>query len=316
MKNNKKKFILFLKGMIMGIADIIPGISGGTIAFITNIYEDLINSINAFDLYSLKLLIKGKIKKFWIHINGSFLFLIFFGILTSLVTFSNITSYLITNHPIQLWSFFFGIIIISLFEIYKKIKNNNFIKIFYIFMGFIIGYIVIEIIPSSTNNNFLFIFFSGSIAVSAMILPGISGSFILLILGKYEFMINALKNLNFFILFTFGLGCLFGLIIFSKIIKYLLTKKNNFIISILIGFMIGSLNKIWPWKITLIYKLNKKGIQTPILQKNTSPFIFKKIIKKNPLILESILYFILGFFLMIIILRISKKKILNNKNLT
>tara|TARA_B100001113_G_scaffold130875_1_gene107006 strand:- start:806 stop:1708 length:903 start_codon:yes stop_codon:yes gene_type:complete len=262
----KFKLDLFLKGVFMGIAEIIPGVSGGTIAFITGIYEELINSIKSVNASSVKLLLSFKLSLFWKQINGSFLLTLLVGMLTSILALSRVIVFLIEEHPFKIWGFFFGLIIASTIVIFYQIKLVNSKVFISALIGLIISsYIALEA-PSSTPNSNLFIFLSGAIAISAMILPGISGSFILVFLSKYEFILNSLNNFDVAVISVFVGGCVVGLVTFSRVFSYLFKKYNDGVISVLVGFLLGSLFKIWPFYRVLEYNASNEPIYTnPVL---------------------------------------------------
>ena len=262
----KFKLDLFLKGVFMGIAEIIPGVSGGTIAFITGIYEELINSIKSINASSLKLLLSFKLSLFWKQINGSFLLTLLVGMLTSILALSRVIVFLIEEHPFKIWGFFFGLIIASTIVIFYQIKLVNSKVFISALIGLIISsYIALEA-PSSTPNSNLFIFLSGAIAISAMILPGISGSFILVFLSKYEFILNSLNNFDIAVISVFVGGCVVGLVTFSRVFSYLFKKYNDVVISVLVGILLGSLFKIWPFYKVLEYNASNEPIYTnPVL---------------------------------------------------
>jgi len=246
----------------MGIADLIPGISGGTIALITNIYDELIHSINLISLSSLVNLKKKGIKFFWNEINGKFLFPVFLGIIFSVFFFSKIISWLINNEPVSLWSFFFAITISSFYYFFKKIGVFKIIHFTLISIGTIISLIFTISLNLNIDPNYLYIFLSGFIAITAMILPGISGAYILLILGVYSIIIESLNNFqsiifkfnlevfinSFSILLFFFIGAIIGLKIMSKYISLLLNKYPKKTLSFLLGLMLGSIHKLWPWQ--------------------------------------------------------------------
>ena len=282
----------------MGGADVVPGVSGGTIAFITGIYEELLSSIKSIDKVAIQLLFGGKIIVFWKHINGNFLITLFSGILVSILSLAKLIHYLLNNHPIQLWSFFLGLIIISSLLVSREIKHWK-IHVFILgIAGILIAYFITEATPSTTPDNYLFVFLSGAIAICAMILPGISGSFILLILGKYEFIIESIKDVNILVIVIFGLGCVVGLLSFSRVVSWLLTKYHDSTIAVLAGFMIGSLNKIWPWKETISTRLNSKGEIVPLIQNNIWPTEYMEKIGE-PLVLQALLFCCIGILLII-----------------
>lgn len=247
-----RKFSSYLfigvKGLCMGAADVIPGVSGGTIAFLTGIYEELVDSIKAIDLSALKLLFTGKIRQFWTKINGWFLISVLLGILISFFSLANLMKYLMVHEPIALWSFFFGLIISSAIYILKDIKGWKISDFLSLVIGAAIGAAICLLSPSETPNGLWFIFLCGAIAICAMILPGISGSFILLLLGKYEYMLSCLTDFNITPIIIFAIGALIGIICFSHVLSWMLKKFYNVAICLLSGFMIGSLLKVWPWQ--------------------------------------------------------------------
>lgn len=244
-----------IKGACMGGADVIPGVSGGTIAFITGIYDQLIASINSINTTALKLFFTGKFKEFWKHINGGFLASLFCGILVSVLSLAGLMQYLLENHPIQTWAFFFGLIVASSIFILRGIEGWNIKMVCFLILGTILGVTVCTLSPTSTPDALWFIFISGAIAICAMILPGISGSFILLILGKYQYIMSAITGLtsgsavgeSMVILGVFAVGAVCGLLAFSKFLHWLLGRFHKETLIVLAGFIIGSLVKVWPW---------------------------------------------------------------------
>lgn len=246
----------------MGIAEIIPGVSGGTVAFISGIYEELISSIKSVDLIAVKYIFKFQFNKFWLHINGNFLLTLLLGMATSILLFSKLITYLLNFHPYKIWGLFFGLIISSTIFILKKIENIGLSSIFSLLIGLLIASYISLVSPSTTSNSALSIFSSGAIAISAMILPGISGSFILVFLSKYEFILNALNEFNVEVITIFLLGCIFGLVFFSRIITFLFDKYSQVVISMLVGFLFGSLIKIWPFFEVLEYNQKNEPIYT------------------------------------------------------
>ena len=247
--------MIAVKGACMGAADVIPGVSGGTIAFITGIYDQLIGSINSINGEAIKLFFSGRFKEFWKHINGSFLVSLFCGILFSVLTLAGLMQYLLEHHPIQTWAFFFGLIVASSIFILKGIEGWNMKYIIFVILGIILGVVVCTLSPTQTPDALWFIFLSGAIAICAMILPGISGSFILLILGKYKFIMGAITGLtsgaavgeSMAILSVFAVGAVCGLLSFSKFLHWLLGRYHKQTLLVLAGFIIGSLVKVWPW---------------------------------------------------------------------
>ena len=244
-----------VKGACMGAADVIPGVSGGTIAFITGIYDEFVGSIARVDSEAVKLLFKGKIKDFWKHINGWFLLSVLAGIGVSVVSLAGIMQSLLSNHPVQTWAFFFGLIVASSLFILRGISGWKALDAGLLALGVVLGVTVCTLSPTQTPEALWFIFLSGAIAICAMILPGISGSFILLILGKYQFIMGAISGLvsgenfvqNLAVMATFMVGAVVGILGFSKFLHWLLARWNKETLIVLAGFIIGSLVKVWPW---------------------------------------------------------------------
>lgn len=252
-----ENFKIFVKGLAMGSVDIVPGISGGTMALILKIYSKIINEIRLINWKFFKNILRLKFKSAFKLIDWKFLLILFLGIITAIISLARFINWSLENYPTYLYSLFFGLIIISaLFLIPKKINLKYYL---FLIIGFLIAWIISSLAPAQTPNTYEFIFLSGALAICAMILPGISGAFILLILGKYEFMISILKNpFNFeslLIILFFSAGCLIGLLSFIKFLNYLITKYYKTTLMVLIGFMLGSLNKIWPFKKTLTTKI-------------------------------------------------------------
>ena len=255
MKKILNYIMVAIKGACMGAADVIPGVSGGTIAFITGIYDQLVGSINSINAEALKLFFTGKFKEFWKHINGSFLLSLFCGILVSVVSLAGLMQYLLDSHPIQTWAFFFGLIVASSLFILRGIKGWNLKSVGFLILGVILGVTVCTLSPTTTPDALWFIFLSGAIAICAMILPGISGSFILLILGKYQFIMQVISELtsgqnvaqNLVIVAVFGAGAVCGILAFSRFLHWLLGRWHKETLIVLAGFIIGSLVKVWPW---------------------------------------------------------------------
>lgn len=308
MERYKNSLLIYFKGIGMGGADVVPGVSGGTIAFITGIYENLINSIKAVDLEAFKLLFTLQLGAFWKKINGNFLAPLLLGIGTSLLSLTKLILYLLDHHPIPLWSFFFGLIIISAILVLRVIKFWNWLVVAAVVIGAVLAFMITEASPAETPNAPWFIFISGAIAICAMILPGISGSFILLILGKYEYVIKAVSEFDLATLAIFGIGCIAGLLSFVRIIAWLLKKYHNVTVAILAGFMIGSLNKVWPWKIPVMFRINSHGESVPYITKNVLPVQFYQELNHDPQILTAILFMSLGVLVVVMIEKVASFK--------
>ena len=276
-KDTKHYLLLALKGMGMGAADVVPGVSGGTIAFITNIYEELINSIKSVNMHDLKLLFSGKISAFWKAVNGSFLLSVLVGIGISIFSLARGLKFLLDNYPILVWAFFFGLIVASAIYVARTIKKWNGGTITAGIAGIITAYFITVISPAEANATWWFIFLSGSIAICAMILPGISGSFILVLLGMYKFILEAVGTLDLGVLLIFIAGAAIGIVIFSNILSWFLKKFHNLTIAVLSGFMIGSLNKVWPWKQVTETFVGRHGEVKPLVEKNVLPGTYEHI---------------------------------------
>lgn len=293
-----RKYVLtYLKGMGMGAADIVPGVSGGSIALITGIYEELLESINSFNGENFKLLLKFEFKAFFHAVNGAFLLSLFLGILTSIFSLSKLITYLMAEHPIPLWSFFCGLILVSAFLILKDIKQWGVGVIFALVIGTVSAYFITELPPTSSPDAIWFTFVAGAIAICAMILPGISGSFILLILGKYEPVLHAVSERDFVTLAVFALGCIVGLLSFSRVISWLLKRYYSITIGLLSGFMLGSINKLWPWKIVTAYRTSSSGEEKPFLTKNLLPSEYLDQTGFEPKLLIAVVAFLFGILL-------------------
>ncbi|ERM83439.1 hypothetical protein P872_03405 [Rhodonellum psychrophilum GCM71 = DSM 17998] len=299
MKNLKDYILTYLKGMSMGAADIVPGVSGGSIALITGIYEDLLESINSINKEALKLLFKFQWKSLWEHINGSFLFTLLFGILTSIFTLSKLISYLLEYHPIPVWSFFCGLILVSAVVILRDIKRWTIGVVLAILIGAGLAFWITGLPPMSSPDTLWFTFVAGAIAICAMILPGISGSFLLLIMGQYERILAAVAEKDILVLGLFAAGCIVGILSFSRLITWLLKNHHAITIGLLSGFMLGSINKIWPWKKVLSYTVSSKGIQKPFMTENILPHHYLSVTGQESLFLIAILSFLFGILLVI-----------------
>ncbi|MBO3699704.1 DUF368 domain-containing protein [Roseivirga sp. E12] len=300
-----KPLLLFLKGVAMGSADVVPGVSGGTIAFITGIYETLLNSIKSVDLQALNYLKKFEIKALWEHVNGNFLIVLFAGIVTSFLSLSKVITYLLDAYPIQLWSFFFGLIVISALMVLREIKKWNVGVFIAIILGGLIAYFITSAVPSETPDEPWFLFIAGAVAICAMILPGISGSFIVLLFGKYEYMMAALNERRIVDILVFAAGCLVGILSFARVISWLFKKYHNITVGVLSGFMIGALNKVWPWKETIETYVDRHGEVKPLYEVNVLPNEYLAKTGIEPHFIEAIGYAAAGFLIVLFIDRLS-----------
>ena len=249
-----------LKGYLMGAANVIPGVSGGTIAFLTGIYVELIDSIKSINGKNLGLLFKGKFAQFWKAINGNFLLALAIGIVVSIFSLAKVMTYLLEHFPIQTWAFFFGLVLVSTVYMIRQLNNLRLQHWLSMLVGAACGVALCLVAPSQTSNSLVFIFFCGAIAMCTMVLPGISGSFVLVLMGKYAYMMDAVGNLKWLILAVFTVGAILGILAFSHGLSWLLKKAYNGTMMFLAGLMLGSLVKVWPWKIML-----ENGTDRPIL---------------------------------------------------
>lgn len=289
----------------MGAADVIPGVSGGTIAFITGIYEELINSIRRIDMETMRLLQRLEWSAFWKRINGNFLLIVLGGILTSLLSLAKLMNYLLIIYPIPIWSFFFGLILISAPLILREVKVWSVSSVLAGLAGIAIAYWITIVSPAQTSSSLLFIFVCGALAICAMILPGISGAFILLLLGKYEFMIKSLVELDLAVVTVFALGCIIGLLSFSRFLSWILTHYRFPTLALLSGFMLGSLNKVWPWKEVLSFRLNTDGKQIPAIEQSIWPGQYLVKTGHDPQVFHAILFVALGILIVVFVEKLA-----------
>jgi len=290
-RNLKDYALITARGLAMGAADVVPGVSGGTIAFITGIYEEFIGSLKSLNLDALKVLQKEGIAAFWQKVNGWFLVSLFLGVGISLVSLAKGITFLLANYPVLLWSFFFGLIIASSILIGRSIKKWTVPAIIGMLLATGIAYFITVAVPAQTPTSWWFIMLSGAIAICAMILPGISGSFILLLMGKYAFIMGAISDRDFATIGIFGAGCIAGLLSFSHVLSWMFRKFHNLTIAVLTGFMIGSLNKVWPWKLTHEWRVNSHGEEVPFIQESVLPGDFQG----EPQVVMAIVMMVVGF---------------------
>ncbi len=300
MQGGKDRALLFLKGMAMGAADVVPGVSGGTIAFITNIYETLIDSIHSIGPKTLVILKNEGIARAWSSFNGNFLLVLFLGILTSVISLAKLITHLLDTYPVLVWSFFFGLIIVSAIFVGRQIRDWNALKLIGLVLGTAAAWQLSELTPTEVQATPVIIFFSGALAICAMILPGVSGSFILLMLGMYSYVLGAIKSLDIATMGIFAAGCLVGLLSFSRLLNWLLKHYHEMTMAVLTGVMLGSLNKVWPWKHTLSFRTNSHGEQVPLLQENVTPAQFSELMGQDPQVMAGV-----GLMLVAILLVVS-----------
>jgi putative membrane protein len=316
-KNITQYILLYVKGLAMGACDIVPGISGGTIAFITGIYEELINSLKSFTLGNIKLFFSGRFKEFWEAVNANFLLVLVLGVATAAFSLAKLVIYALENHHIILWSFFFGLISVSIFSILRTIRKFNIFLIFYFIIGAVFGYFITVLSAVQTPDNLLFVFFCGALAVCALLLPGLSGSFILLLLGKYHYILLAISEIKITILATFAAGAIVGLLSFSHFLSWVLRKYHDASIALLSGILLGSLNKIWPWKIQIdtatnlswqwsIERFNDTSLS--LLEKNMLPHTFAQMLGTDAQLFYAIVSASIAIAIYVIIDLAAKRK--------
>jgi len=273
----KFEYWVFIKGMMMGAADIVPGVSGGTIAFITGIYERLLNALKML-LPAFFTLTKSKqLKRFIDETDLIFLITLFSGILVSVASLAKIISYLMVHFPVPLWSGFFGLILASVFVVAKDVKQWSFLLVVYLLLGVLVAWGVTQLSPASIEKSTLTIFFSGMLAICAMVLPGISGSFILVILGSYSWVLGAIKHFEWSTLGLFLAGCFIGLLSIANVLSWAFEKYKDITLSILTGFMLGAMVKVWPWKEVISYRENSQGTLIPLIEEPIMPATYEAI---------------------------------------
>jgi putative membrane protein len=304
-RNLKEYVVIGLKGMAMGAADVVPGVSGGTIAFISGIYEELLESISNINFKLLKTLKSAGIKAAWKQVNGSFLLALFIGIFISIISLAKTIKWLLENEPVLLWSFFFGLVLASIIYIGKQVELWNAKIIILFILGISFGYAITVIPPKNVGEiNYLFLVFAGAIASCAMILPGISGSYILLLIGVYPIVMTAITSKDYKIIGAIGVGVIVGLLSFSKLLKWLFTNYKNEMLIVLTGIMLGSLNKVWPWKEAISTYIDRHGITKPLVEQSISPVSFDG----DPKLILAITIAIVGFGLILLMEKLAVKK--------
>ncbi|WP_298546564.1 DUF368 domain-containing protein [uncultured Aquimarina sp.] len=314
----KDYLVISLKGIAMGAADVVPGVSGGTIAFISGIYEELISTINTLDLNFFKVWKSESFGNAWKKYNLSFLLALFMGIAISILSLAKVIKWLLHNEPLLLWSFFFGLVLASILYIGKQITSWNPKVFLSIILAAVISYFITVAEPVASPESLWYLLFCGFIAIIAMILPGVSGAFILLILGAYETFIGILNQFReglttldfdmlwqaFYKIVIIAIGAVTGLKLFSKILNWMFNNHKNVTLALLTGFMIGSLNKIWPWKKVLSWRTNSEGLEVPFIEKSILPTNFDG----DPRIIWALIFVSIGFLLILILERLAIKK--------
>lgn len=308
MERNLKSYItISLKGIGMGAADVVPGVSGGTIAFITGIYEELVTTIANVDLSLLKTWKKDGFGSMWKQLNGNFILALLVGIAISVFTLMRLTNYLLETYPVVVWSFFFGLVLASVWYVGKQIDRWTVKLIVFALLGFVIAFGITLLTPSQGIDHPLYFLLCGAIAICAMILPGISGAFILVLMGGYKSITEAVSEFNFQVIGLVGLGAIIGILSFSRVLKWLFNHFKLLTLAILTGFIAGSLNKIWPWKNVLDSEIIKDKV---VILKETS--VLPQNFNGDPQLSFAIIAAILGFLLILLLEKIAKKQPLSN----
>ena len=323
-RNFLQYFLVTAKGLAMGAADVVPGVSGGTIAFISGIYEELIETIHNLDLGFFKRWKNEGFSQAWKHYNLSFLVALFSGIFISIISLAKLITWLLEFYPILVWSFFFGLVVASIVYVGQQIEHWRFGIILALIIASVLSYLITIAEPIGSPESIWFLFLAGFVAIIAMILPGISGAFILLLLGAYTTVIGLVTQLGdgittansslffgaFGKLLIFGLGAVLGLKMFSRVLNWMFKHHKNLILAVLTGFMVGALNKIWPWKEVLQYRMNHSGEQIPFIEQSILPQNYHG----NPQLLLAIVFAVIGFLTIFLLERIAVRKGGNSNN--
>lgn len=299
---------IFLRGMAMGAADVVPGVSGGTIALISGIYDRLINAISSADVELLGYLRKLEIVKAWQHVDATFLLILLAGILTSIATLASIIISALATYPLLVWSFFFGLIFASAIFLMRQIKSWGWTNVLLLLVGVAIAVAVVFIKPVESDGAPWYLFVAGAIAICATILPGISGGFILVLLGAYTPILIAVKNFDIVPLASLMAGAGLGLLFFSKVLSWLLARFHNRVMALLTGFLLGSLYLVWPWKQVLTWYTSSQGLQKPLVKENISPLNYEMITGIDAQLLECVLAMIFGLVILFVMEKVANGK--------
>ena len=300
----KDYFTITLKGMAMGAADVVPGVSGGTIAFITGIYQELIETISGVNLSLITVWKNEGFKAMWQKLNGPFILALFAGILISIFSLMRLVNFLLEEHPVHVWAFFFGLILASVWFVAKQIPKWNLKIIVGLVLGAAAAFYIVSLPPMVGSSGDWFLFLAGAIAICAMILPGISGAFILVLLGAYRPVLQAVNNFDIKTILIFGIGAVVGLLSFARVLKWLFRHYTNITLAVLTGFIAGSLNKIWPWKAVLSTYINSHNEEVPVLEKSILPGNYDG----DPQILSAVVACIVGFLLIFLLEKLAVRK--------
>lgn len=290
----------------MGAADVVPGVSGGTVAFITGIYDELLGALSRIP-EAAWLLLRGQVKRAWQLANINFLLILFSGILVSILSLARVITWLLETQPIALWSFFFGLIIVSCYLVGRDIQRWQLSRWLSFVLGASFAWWITVAAPITWGHDPLSLFVAGAIAICAMILPGISGSFILVLMGLYPTILLAVKQLDLSVLMIFAAGCLFGLLAFARVLGAALQHFRDLTLALLTGIMFGSLNKVWPWKETLTWRADSHSVDVPLLQRNISPWQFNELFQVDAQLISAVLLMLFGIVLVLALERYASK---------
>lgn len=311
----RRYLVVILKGMAMGAADVVPGVSGGTIAFISGIYEELIESLRKIDLGAVQTLRCHGPVAAWRHVNGNFLLAVFTGVVISFLSLANFISYAMEAWPILVWAFFFGLVLASVIYVARQLERWRLVEFVGLIGGALLAVGITLANPAQLPGSWWMLAIAGAIAICAMILPGISGSFILLMMGLYSTFLQALKSVDLAILASFGLGCLIGLLAFSHVLSWLLRHYHGATLATLTGFLLGSLQMIWPWKHTLHFYENRHGELEPLVQQNVLPAEFAALTGEHAQLLGAIIAALVGVALVLGLELIAQKGHIRSKEI-
>lgn len=311
--------LLALKGMAMGMAEVVPGVSGGTIAFITGIYERLIDSIKSFNGGLVRLIFKGRFKEAWQHVDGNFLFFLLGGMAAGMVVGVFVITKLLHSHPLLLWAFFFGLILASCVYVGSQLKRWGAVQVLFMIAMAALAFLVTVAKPTDSTDAMWFVALSGMLAISALMLPGLSGSFVLLLLGMYTVVISEVKSLlegdmaSLGLVLVFAVGCLIGLFSFARVLSWAFKYYKDVTLAALTGLMIGSLNKVWPWQQVLETRISSKGVEEVLYSKSVLPGTFSQLDTNflygtDPMILPVIGCMLLGIAIVFVLERFGPKE--------
>ncbi len=311
-RTTRDYLLLTLKGLAMGAADVVPGVSGGTIAFITGIYDELLSTLKKLGPDALLVLFKQGFAEFWRHINGNFLLCVFGGVHLSLKTLASVIGFCLENYPLLVWAFFSGLIGASVVLLFRHQTDWKRSSLLYCGAGVAVVIAIALSKPAQLPGEWWMLFIGGFIAICAMILPGVSGSFLLLLMGLYPVFLQAIVDFDIVSLLSFGCGCICGLLLFSRFLSWLLARFHSQTLSVLVGFLIGSLYVTWPWKQVTEFMTDRHGEQVPLVQANVSPFTYAEVVGNDPQLIFVILFSCIGLFLVLSVEFFAKKLVKNN----